>query len=71
MISFAVVKHFTSRRIVDLDLGWLCEYPDHRMLQDLGLTAGQSVLLRRFALRKVVEERDAGMHDYDADDDGQ
>jgi hypothetical protein len=67
MISFAVVKHFTSRRIVDLDLGWLCEYPDHRMLQDLGLTAGQSVLLRRFALRKVVEERQSVV--YHADDE--
>ena len=67
MISFAVVKHFTSRRIVDLDLGWLCEYPDHRMLQDLGLTAGQSLLLRRFALQKVVEERQSVV--YHADDE--
>jgi hypothetical protein len=59
MISFAVVKHFTSRRIVDLDLGWLVEYPDSRFLQDLGLTAGQSALLRGFARAKLQEMRDA------------
>jgi hypothetical protein len=59
MISFAVVKHFTNRRIVDLDLGWLIEYPDRRFLQDLGLTAGQSALLRGFARNKIEEARDA------------
>jgi hypothetical protein len=59
MISFAVVKHFTNRRIVDSDLGWLETYPDRRFLEDLGLTAGQSGLLRGFAHDKIQELVDA------------
>lgn len=58
MISFAVVKHFTNRRIVDLDLGWLEQYPDRRFLEDLGLTAGQSALLRGFAHNKIQDQLD-------------
>ncbi len=50
-LSFSVAKHFASRRIVDSDFAWLGGYPDHRMLSDLGLSAGQAFLLRNFATR--------------------
>ena len=48
-LSFGIVKHFSSRRIVDADLTWLVCYPDQRMLSDLGLTPGQAEMLRCFA----------------------
>jgi hypothetical protein len=54
-LSFAVVKHFSSRRILDADLVWLVGYPDARMLSDLGLTPGQSHMLRHFADAKIDE----------------
>jgi hypothetical protein len=54
-LSFGIVKHWSSRQIVDADLPWLSCYPDGRSLTDLGLTPGQAEMLRKYADRTVDE----------------
>ncbi len=48
-LSFSVVKHFSSRRIVDADLPWIAKFPLERMTADFGLSVGQAQLFRAFA----------------------
>lgn len=52
-LSFAVVKYFSNRGIIDADLIWLTGYQDARMLSDLGLTSGQAFSLRNFCAEKM------------------
>jgi hypothetical protein len=56
-LSFAVVKHFAGRRIVDNDLLWITRYPTERMTADFGLSVGQANLLRGFATRTTASWR--------------
>ena len=53
-LSFAVVKHFAGRRIVDNDLLWIARFPTERMTADFGLSVGQANLLRAFAKRTTA-----------------
>jgi hypothetical protein len=49
-LSFAVVKHFSSRRIIDDDLPWIARFPTQRMTADFGLSVGQASMFREFAV---------------------
>ncbi len=66
-LSFNVVKHFSSSRIMDEDLVWLESYPDARMLANVGLTSGQALMLSQFAAQRVEEI----VNEYNASSDAQ
>lgn len=57
-LSFSVVKHFASRRILDHDLLWIARFPIERATVDFGLSVGQASLLRAFARRTTALWRD-------------
>ena len=78
-LNFAVVKFFTKSSFKDVDIPWLaCEcsrcrcfvlitradYPDHRMLSEIGLTAGQAHDLRQFASHKL-DQAEQGVDIYE------